>query len=303
MWLTNKVIVVTGSNGFIGGHLVEALEKEHPKKIIKIDKDTGQDLLDFDKIAKMFSKEKPDIVFNLAVLPLPASLTAPLNTTVEILYMMINLCEMARLKLFKRLVHISSSEVYGNAIFKPQDEDHPLNPRTPYASAKASCDLIALSYQKTFGIDVVIPRCFNTYGPRQPVKWKALIPNIIDCILNNRPPLIFRGGKRTRDFTYVTDTAQGIIGVAKHAKSGEVVNIGSGKEIAIEYILEKICKMMDYKGKINYQDERAGDVSQLVCDNNKAVLMFNFSPKIELEEGLRRTIKYYSLYDIQSVRV
>ncbi len=303
MWLTNKVIAVTGSNGFIGRHLVDALEKEKPKKIIKIDKDTGQDLLDFDKIVGLFTKEKPDIVFNLAVLPLPASLVAPFNTTVEILYMMINLCEMCRLGLFKRLVHISSSEVYGNAIFKPQDENHPLNPRTPYASAKASCDLIALSYQKTFGIDVVIPRCFNTYGPRQPVKWKALIPNIIDCILNKRPPMIFKGGKRTRDFIYIDDCVEGIIGVAKHAKSGEVVNIGYGEEYSVQYVLEKICKLMDYKGKINYQDERAGDVSQLVCDNDKAVLLFNFSPKIELEEGLRRTIDYYTkLHHFEAIR-
>ena len=293
MQLKNKIVCVTGSEGFIAGHLIDALEKEKPKKIIKIDKDTGQDLLDFDKIVKIFKKEKPDIVFNLAVLPLPASLTAPFNTTVEILYMMINLCEMARLKLFKRLVHISSSEAYGNAIHKPMDENHPLNPRTPYASAKAACDLIALSYQRTFGIDVVIPRCFNTYGPRQPIKWGALVPKVISTILQGGKPVIYQNGKRTRDFIYVTDTAKGIIGVAKHAKSGEVVNIGSGIEMSVMGMLLKICELMKYKGKIDYQKQRAGDVSQLVCDNDKAVLMFNFSPKVGLEEGLRRTIDYY----------
>ena len=304
MRITDKVVVVTGSNGFISGHLIEALKKEKPKKIICIDKDTGIDLLDFDKIVKLFKKEKPDIVFNLAVLPLPASLTEPHETVVKILYMMINLCEMCRLKLFKRLVHISSSEAYGNAMYKPQDELHPLNPRTPYASSKASCDLVALSYHKTFNIDVVIPRCFNVYGPRQPLKWGALIPKVINSCLTNTPPVIFQNGKRTRDFTFVTDTAKGIIGVAKHAKSGEVVNIGSGKEVSVQWMVETICKMMNYTGKYDYKVQRAGDVSQLVCDNTKAKKMFNYSPKVELLEGLKETIDYYAteLYYSQTVR-
>jgi UDP-glucose 4-epimerase len=303
MQLKGKVIAVAGSAGFIASHLIDALEKEKPKKIIKMDIETGQDLLDFKKIVAIMKKEKPDVVFNLAVLPLPASLTEPHETVVRILYMMINLCEMCRLGLFKRLVHISSSEAYGNAMYKPQDESHPLNPRTPYASSKASCDLIALSYHKTFGIDVVIPRCFNTYGPRQPLKWGALIPKVINTILQGGKPVIFKNGKRTRDFIYVTDTAQGIIGVAKHAKSGDVVNIGSGHEVSVMWMLEKISEMMSYKGKFDYQIQRPGDVSQLVCDNEKAVEMFKFNPKVGLEEGLRKTIDYYySLFIDKAVR-
>jgi UDP-glucose 4-epimerase len=294
MQIKGKVVVVTGSSGFIGGHLIDSLEKEKPKKIIKIDKETGQDLLDFNKIVKIFKKEKPDIVFNLAVLPLPASLTEPHETVVKILYMMVNLCEMCRLGLFKRLVHVSSSEAYGNAITKPQDELHPLNPRTPYASSKASCDLIALSYHKTFGIDVVIPRCFNTYGPRQPLKWGALIPKVINTILQGGKPVIFQNGKRTRDFIHVRDTAQGIIGVAKYAKSGDIVNIGSGVEVTVMYMLLRICEMMNYKGKFDYQKQRPADVSQLCCDSTKAKKMFGFKTSIGLEEGLRETIDYYT---------
>lgn len=174
-----------------------------------------------------------------------------------------------------------------------QDELHPLNPRTPYASSKASCDLIALSYHKTFGIDVVIPRCFNTYGPRQPLKWGALIPKVISTIIKGGNPVIFQNGKRTRDFIHVKDTAQGIIGVAKYAKSGDVVNIGSGKEVTVMDMLLKICKMMGYKGKYDYVTQRPGDVSQLVCDNRKAKKMFGFKTTIGLEEGLRETIDYY----------
>jgi UDP-glucose 4-epimerase len=294
MFLRNKIIAVCGSSGFIAGHLIEALEKEKPKKIIPLDIETGQDILDFKHTVWIFKKEKPDIIFNLAVLPLPASLVEPHPTVVKILYMMINLCEMCRLKLFKRLVHISSSEAYGNAMFRPQSENHPLNPRTPYASSKASCDLIALSYHKTFGIDVVIPRCFNTYGPGQPLKWGALIPKVINTILQGGKPIIFKNGKRTRDFIYVTDTAKGIIGVAKHAKAGEVVNIGSGVETTVMDMLLKICKMMESKSKFDFQVQRPGDVSQLICDNRKAREMFGFKPEVKLEDGLRRTIDYYT---------
>lgn len=294
MWLKNKTLAVCGSSGFIAGHLIEELEKEHPKKIVKIDIKTGQDLLDFNLIVKIFKKEKPDIVFNLAVLPLPASLTEPHITVVNILYMMINLCEMCRLGLFKRLVHISSSEAYGNALIKPQNEKHPLNPRTPYASAKASCDLIALAYHKTFGIDVVIPRPFNTYGPRQPLKWGALIPKVINTILQGGKPIIFKNGKRTRDFIYVKDTAKGIVGVAKYAKSGDVVNIGSGIEITVMKMLLKICKMMGYTGKFDYQKQRPADVSKLCCDSSKARKIFGFNPEVDLDDGLRETIQYYS---------
>lgn len=295
MQLKDKVVAVTGSSGFIAGHLIDALKKyEKPRKIIPIDIETGQDLLDFDNTVMIFKEAKPDIVFNLAVLPMPASITEPHPTTVKILYMMINLCEMCRLGLFKRLVHISSSESYGNALYKPQDELHPLNPRTPYASSKASCDLIGLSYHKTFGIDIVIPRCFNTYGPRQPLKWGALIPKVINTILQGGKPIIFKNGQRTRDFIYVTDTAKGIIGVAKHAKSGDVVNIGYGVETTVMDMLLRICKMMDYKGKFDYQKQRPADVSQLHCDNRKAKKMFGFKPEMGLEQGLRRTIAYYN---------
>jgi len=293
MRLTDKVIAVTGSSGFIAGHLIDALIKENPKQIIPIDIETGQDLLDFAGMVKMFQKRKIDIVFDLAVLPLPASLTDPHETVVKILYMMINLCEMCRLGLYKRLVHVSSSEAYGNKQTPRQDESHPLNPRTPYASSKASCDLIALSYHKTFGIDVVIPRCFNTYGIGQPVKWGALIPKVINTILEGKKPVIFKNGKRTRDFIYVTDTAKGIIGVAKHAKPGDIVNIGSGKEVTVMDMLLRICEMMDYRGKFDYQTQRLGDVSQLCCDSSKAKKMFGFKPEVSLEDGLRRTIAYY----------
>lgn len=301
--LKGKKICVVGSAGFIAHHLINEIIKENPKDIIKLDIVTGHDITDFDKTVKVFKREKPDIVFNLAVLPLPASLTEPHITVVKILYMMINLCEMCRLGLFKRLVHISSSEAYGNALYKPQNELHPLNPRTPYASSKASCDLIGLSYHKTFGIDIVIPRCFNTYGPEQPLKWGALIPKVINTILEGGKPVIFKNGKRTRDFIYVSDTAKGIIGVAKHAKSGEVVNIGTGIETTVMDMLITICKMMDYKGKFDFQVQRPGDVSQLCCDSSKARKMFRFKPEVNLEDGLRRTIDYYiDLYFTKTIR-
>jgi UDP-glucose 4-epimerase len=135
------------------------------------------------------------------------------------------------------------------------------------------------------------------------LKWGALIPKVINSCLTNTPPVIYQNGKRTRDFTFVTDTVQGIIGVAKHAKSGEVVNIGSGDEVSVQWVLETICKLMKSTGKYNYQTQRAGDVSQLVCCNDKARKMFNYSPKVGLLEGLQKTIDYYTvLYNSKTVR-
>lgn len=291
--MKNKKILVTGGSGFIGSHLIDALKKENPKQIVNFDIETGHNLLDFNATLDFFKMIKPDIVFNLAVLPLPASLTTPYIVTKDIVSMMLNILELSRQRLYKRLVHISSSEAYGSAVYTPQDEKHPLNPHTPYASAKVACDLIALSYTKTFGLDIVIPRCFNTYGPRQPVKWGALMPKCISNVLQNKPPLIFKGGQRTRDFIYVEDAVAGIIGVAKYAQTGDIVNIGTSMETSVMSVLEKICKLMNYKGKIDYQEQRPADVSQLCADITKSREMFGFNPRINLDEGLKRMIDYY----------
>ena len=161
--------------------------------------------------------------------------------------MALNLCELCSRGWFRTLIHISSSEVYGSAISVPMSEDHPLNPITPYASAKASADLIILSYYKTFGIDTAIARCFNAYGERQPVELGGVIPATISRILQGKSPIIYGNGKQTRDFTYVKDLVKGIIEVYKCKETrGQVINIANGIECSIGEIIEKICELLKY---------------------------------------------------------
>lgn len=292
--LKDKVIAITGSAGFIASHLIEELNKYHPKQILNIDLKVGLDLTDLNQMVAFFRNNRVDIVFDLATLPLPVSLTSPYSTVTKIIQMITNLCELCRLGAFKKLIHISSSEAYGTAAFTPMDEEHPLNPRTPYAAGKASGDLIALAYHQTFDIDVVIPRCYNTYGERQPLEWGAVIPKTVCRILQNKPPVIYKDGSQTRDFIYVKDTVRGIVEVAKQKGiSGKIVNISRGKEIAITDLIHKICALMNYKGKIQYIKQRQADVSRHRADITLARKLFNFKPEYSLEEGLRRTIKYY----------
>ena len=292
--MKNKNIVVTGGSGFIPSHLIEALEKENPNKIYNLDLKEGYDLCCYGETEKFFKTHKIDVVFDLATLPLPLSLKQPRFVVCDIIRIATNLAEICRKGLFKTLIHVSSSEAYGSAKYTPMDEQHPLNPTTPYASAKASADLIILSYHKTFGIDTAIARCFNTYGERQPIELGAIIPKTINKILNNQHPEIYGDGYQTRDFIYVKDTVRGIMEVYKCKDTrGKVINIAGGKEVSIKEIVEKICEILKYKDRVIYQKQRKADVSRHWASINLAKRLFNFVPQYTLEQGLERTINYY----------
>ena len=286
-----KIVAITGSKGFIATHLINELRKDKTLKILPLDLKDGHDV---SRIGQMTDTlEGVDTVFHLATMPLPVSLNNPYLVINEIVTMSLVLCELARQKVFKTLIQVSSSEAYGNCLYSPMSELHPLNPRTPYASSKASADLIALSYHKTFDIDVKIARCFNAYGPGQPLSWGAVIPKTITKILQGEQPVIFKDGKQSRDFVYVKDIVNGIIGVYKHAQAGDLVNIGSGVETPINELVALIAKLAGYKGKIKYEKQRVADVSRLCANTYKARQMFGFKAQTPLEEGLKKTIAYY----------
>ena len=315
--LKNKSLLVTGGAGFIGSHLVDELIKEKPAKIIVIDyilkgqsnpdnlkeakgnfpslKLYREDLTDYKKIKGILLKEKPNIVFDLATIPLPISLIKPYWTCETMLRVILNLCELCRKGLFKTLIHLSSSEACGTAQYTPMDETHPLMVRTPYAASKAAGDLLVKSYYCTFGIDAAIVRPYNNYGPRQPISpYAAIIPRVIHWILNNQRPIIFGDGKQTRDYIYVKDTIKGIIAVYKNkATRGKVINIARGQEISMNNLVRIISEIMEFKQKPIYKKSRVADVRRHYADTNLANDLLGFKAEVDIREGLEKTIAWY----------
>lgn len=313
--LTGKRVLVTGGAGFIGSHLVDRLVKENPDRIVVIDNlFLGNDanlneakksfpnltiyhdnLADYENTKSIFEKEQIDVVFNLAVIPLPTSLQKPVFTFEENANTVLVVSELLRKKFYQSLIHFSSSEVYGSAEYIPMDENHPLNPCTPYAASKAAGDHLVLSYVKTFGVDAAIVRPFNNFGPRQNRgKYAGIIPIVIQQALQGRPITINGDGCQTRDYIFVKDVADAAVNIFKEEKTrGKILNIASGKEISINDLVKNILRILKLDAKIEYQAVRPGDVQRHFADISLAKKLIGFSPKPDISEGLRETVEWY----------
>ncbi len=320
--LAGKSVMVTGGAGFIGSHLSDRVLRENPSRLVIVDDfSLGRmrnirglkgrpevrihrlDARSYSGLEKIMGEENVDVVFNLAVIPLPMSLELPMETVLTNIATATNLCELLRKAKFDSLVHSSSSEAYGTAIYVPMDEEHPERPLTPYAASKIACDQIAISYFKTFGLDISIARPFNCYGPRQNERsYAGVIPLTIERILRGEPPVLFGDGKQTRDYTYVADTVEGMIGVfACEEARGRIVNIASGREVSIGALISKIAKTMGYEGKVVRRPARPGDVLRHKGDISLARKLFGYSPRTSFDEGLKLTVDWYS-HELKSPR-
>ncbi|HLC73632.1 MAG TPA: GDP-mannose 4,6-dehydratase [Candidatus Nanoarchaeia archaeon] len=315
MNLRSKTVVVTGGAGFIGSHLVDRIIDENPEKIFVLSnyflgKQSNLseaisrfknleivkiDVGDHELVKHFFENNNVDVVFNLAVIPLPTSLELPSWTFSKNVNITSNICEMARQDKFKTLIHFSSSEVYGTSRYAPMDEKHPLEAETPYAASKVASDSLVLSYNRTFNIDCSIVRPFNNYGPRQNAgKYAAIIPLTIRRIMNNDDLVIYGDGEQTRDFIYVKDTANAAIKVHDSSNSrGKVLNVASGKEISMNKIVKTITALMNYNKEIIYKDARPGDVRRHLADISLAKQLIEFEPKASFEEGIKETVEWY----------
>ncbi len=315
MSLKNKSVLVTGGAGFIGSHLVDALVREEPENIVVVDdfflgqesnlkeareaypqlKVYKQDAADYEAMKKIFQDENIDAVFNLAVIPLPASLTKPRWGFQKNVDITMTVCELARNDFFDTLIHYSSSEAYGSSEYAPMDEEHPLKGTTPYAASKAASDLLVFSYCRTFGMDASVIRPFNNYGPRQNEgSYAGVIPITIQRILDGKAPLIFGDGKQTRDYLYATDTADATIKIYDNKNTrNKVLNVASGEEISIERLVKLIAQALDCKMDIIYEDERPGDVRRHIANTFQAKDLIGFKPKVCFEEGLKTTVEWY----------
>jgi UDP-glucose 4-epimerase len=271
-------------------NLAQALD--HPQVQL-----TSGDASDIDLLQRICSAEGQfDRCYNLAVMPLPHSLQLPRENVERNIAITTAACELGRRGGFRRLIHCSSSEVYGSACTVPMHEDHPLQPHTPYAAAKAATDLTALSYARTFGLDVVVVRPFNTYGERQNAgSYAGVIPAVIRAALTGSPVTIHGDGEQTRDMTYVGDTVRGIIlaGAAQDAR-GETFNLGTGREASVN---ELVRLLLDELGRpdhpVVHSSPRPGDVRRLVAGTARVHERLSFAPAVTLREGLRRTAVWY----------
>lgn len=315
MELRDRSVLVTGGAGFIGSHLVDRLIREEPGNLVVVDnlwlgrmanlapafsaypglKFHRLDMRSSRAMADLLQQEEVDIVFDLATIPLPASLVRPKWSARTIYDMAASICELGRQGYYRTLIHCSSSESYGTAAYAPMDEDHPLLARTPYAAAKAAADLLVQSYQHTFGLDATIVRPFNNYGPRQNDKnYAGIIPIVVRRILAGQAPVIFGDGEQTRDYSFVTDVADGIVRVAKtDAAHGLVINIASGVEVTVNQLVHGLAAALNYDGPIAYAPDRPGDVRRHLAGIERARKLIDYRPQTPLAEGLRQTVAWY----------
>ncbi len=314
-------IFLTGSEGFIGSHLAEKLtSKGHDvtclvlynsfnswgwldhidKKIKKNFEVITGDIRDEYQIRQII-KKKFDVVINLAALiGIPYSYRASKSYYDTNLYGLMNLLNSIRDFGVKKLIHTSTSEVYGTPYSVPIKESHPLIGQSPYAASKIAADQLAISYEKSFGLPITILRPFNTYGPRQSAR--AIIPTIISQILKKN--IINLGSLQpTRDFTYVEDTVDGFIKSIPGKKNiGETINIGSGFEVSVKQLAHKISKLIGKKVKIESQKDRlrpeTSEVHRLCANTSKAKKIIGWMPKYSspkgFEKGLLKTIAWFS---------
>ena len=311
--LPGKTILVTGGAGFIGSHLVDRLIKEGAEHVVVIDnmflgsKDnlsaaqaTGR--LSFYKddaefttsLEYIFQRHSIDTVFNCATKALNYSFMNPANAFSTNVTVALNLLELQRRGAFKTLCHFSTSEVYGTAVYEPMDEQHPRNPTTTYAAGKAAADLAVESFVHMFGLDAIIVRPFNNYGPRQ--NHKGLLAGVIPItawrILNNGMPEIHGDGQQSRDFIHVRDTVDAVIKLFRVLPAGESVNISTDNQVAIGALVTQIASILGYKGEILRKPARAADVLCHNASNQKVHSLIDYS-LTDFDKGLSETLGWY----------
>ncbi len=310
-----KRVLVTGADGFIGSHLVESLvNNDYEVKALsqynsfnnwgwledincknKVEVISG-DVRDFHN-CKDITKDV-DLIFHLAALiAIPFSYYAPNSYVDTNIKGTLNICQAARENNVERLIHTSTSEVYGTAKYIPIDENHPTQPQSPYSASKISADAIAMSFFNSFDTQITIARPFNAYGPRQSAR--AVIPTIISQALKGVKKINLGDISPTRDFNFVKDVCKGFIAIAESDNTiGKTINIGSNSEISIGEIFNMIKKIMNSDIEIVKDKKRVrpikSEVFRLVCDNSLIKKLTNYQPETSIEDGLKKTINWFT---------
>ncbi len=303
--LKGKKILVTGGAGFIGSHIVDRLAPDNDVTVID-DLSNGSldylagcrdriefikgDILDKELAGKLVGET--EYVFHLAArASVIRSLKDPESDMKVNINGTLNLLEACRNAKIKRFVYSSSAAIFGDAQYLPVDENHPLNPRSPYAVSKLAAEKYTLAYYHAFGIPAVALRYFNIYGPRQDTSEYANVLSIFIRKFKARQPItVYGDGEQTRDFIFVEDAVTTNILAAVHPKAaGEVFNIATGKATTINKVVKVIQEVSGWEGQINYTAARPGEIIHSRASIKKAKQLIGYRPAIAFEQGFKQT--------------
>lgn len=306
-----ELYLVTGGAGFIGSHLVERLLKEGQKVRVIDNLSTGKE----ENIASFLSEidfiegdirdlgllkrvmEGVDYVLHQAAVPsVPRSVNDPLTTNAVNVEGTLNVLLAARDAGVKRVVYASSSSVYGDAPTLPKHEGMKPEPRSPYAVSKLAGELYCLVFHHVYGLETVVLRYFNVFGPRQDPEsqYAAAVPKFIAALLRGEPPIIFGNGEQSRDFTFVENVVEAnLLAAETPGVAGEVFNIACGENITINQLVAILCELIGIKITPLYAPPRPGDVRHSLADISKAQKLLGYQVKVGLREGLQRTVEWY----------
>lgn len=313
--MAKNTVLVTGADGFIGSHLTELLVREgyQVKALSQYNSFNYwgwlEDVDCLDKIevlngdvrdphyCKHITKDV-DVIFHLAALiAIPYSYVAPDSYVDTNIKGTLNICQAALENGVKRVIHTSTSEVYGTAQYVPINEEHPLQPQSPYSASKIAADAMAMSFYNAFDLPVTVARPFNTYGPRQSAR--AVIPTIISQIASGMKQIKLGDVSPTRDFNYVEDTCRGFLALANcEAAVGQTVNIASNYEISVGHTLNVIRELMDSEVEFITDEQRLrpgkSEVFRLWGDNTRIRELTGFAPQHDIRAGLQKTIDWFT---------
>lgn len=314
--LENRAVLITGGAGFLGSHFLDHLiDTSRARDIVVVDNfflgslenlDEARgtapntrviraDSRNFQTMESIVRENDIEVVFDFATIPLPASLSFPVWTLENNIETTVTLCELARKNLIESFVHISSSEAYGTALTNPMSESHPFVPSTPYAASKASEDLIIRSYIQTYGIQSLIIRPFNNYGPRQNLEsYAGVIPIFIGAYKRMEPLRVYGDGLQTRDFIFVRDTARYVHNLyCKVEKIEGTYNLGSGIETSVLELGALIGNLLGVEPLFEFLPARPGDVRRHCADITLLNSVLEQGPPAINTESMAETIDFF----------
>jgi UDP-glucose 4-epimerase len=307
-------ILITGGAGFIGSHLAEELAERHEvialdnfdpyydaeikKENVKIIQGNGADFIfgditNYDFVRKIIKENDIDVIFHEAARPgVRYSIKDPFLPNKVNVVGTLNILKASLDSNVKKVINASSSSVYGKVEYLPFDENHPTQPISPYGVSKLAAENYCRVFYEVYGLKTISLRYFTVYGPR--MRPDLAIPIFTQSLLNNEQPIVFGDGEQTRDFTYIDDVIEANLRLLNINEGyGEALNIGSGRSVTINYVIDVLKSLLDSNIEPKYVEPIKGDARDTLANIGKAEKIIGYKPKLSLEEGLRKFVEWY----------